>query len=81
MADIFHDAGLVEKWGTGIRKILAAEPDTSFQEVGAQFIVPFKRYESGIIENTTSYTSCEKVGYRVGENLTLNQQKILDLIL
>jgi len=96
IADIFHEAGLIEKWGAGIRKILAAEPQTSFEEVGTQFIVTFRRHEPEETEKATDDSLQdkvgdrvgekvgdrvgEKVGDRVGENLNQNQQKILDLI-
>ncbi|WP_340820127.1 RNA-binding domain-containing protein [Methanolobus sp. WCC4] len=89
IADIFHEAGLVEKWGAGIRKILDAEPETTFEEVGTQFIVTFKRTTSEVLESETRDSLHEKVGDRVGEkvgdrvgeNLTPNQRKIIDLIL
>lgn len=85
IADIFHEAGLIEKWGAGIRKILAAEPKTSFEEVGTQFIVTFRRHEPEENKKATDDNLQdkvgEKVGDRVGENLNQNQQKILDLIL
>ncbi len=46
IADIFHRIRYIEKWGTGINKILTLEPETTFDEIGDFFLVTFKRKES-----------------------------------
>lgn len=66
LAEMFHQIHFIEKWGRGIGLMLSKEPDTSFKEVGRQFIVVFKR------KNVVSEKVTEKV--------TENQQKILSLI-
>lgn len=43
MAELFHRAHLIEKWGRGIKMILEKEPATEFEEVGTHFITTFKR--------------------------------------
>ncbi|MGB9938328.1 ATP-binding protein [Methanosarcina sp.] len=72
IAEIFHEIHWIEKWGRGISLILSKEPGADFKEIGTQFIVTFKRkyLEEGE----------EKVGEKVGETLTQNQETILSLI-
>ena len=43
IADIFHRIRYIEKWGTGINKIITLEPETTFEEIGDFFLVTFKR--------------------------------------
>ena len=43
IADIFHKVHYVEKWGTGINKILSLEPKTKFEEFANFFQVIFER--------------------------------------
>ena len=43
IADVFHRVHFVEKWGSGITRILDKEPDTEFKEVGTHFISVFMR--------------------------------------
>jgi len=43
IADIFHKVHYVEKWGTGINKILSLEPKTKFEEFANFFQVVFER--------------------------------------
>lgn len=71
IADIFHEAGLIEKWGTGIQKILTAEPETDFEEAGTQFIVTFKRSVSEEVNIT---------GDEPEDGLQENQRIILQLM-
>lgn len=73
IADLFHRVHFIEKWGRGIRLILSREPGTKFKEVGKHFIVVFKRKEAAA-------EGVEKVPEKVTEKVTVNQQKILNLI-
>ncbi len=38
MAELFHRAHFIEKWGRGIKMILEREPQTEFEELGTHFI-------------------------------------------
>jgi ATP-dependent DNA helicase RecG len=55
IADIFHRIKYIEKWGTGIGKILKLEPETTFEEIGDFFLVKFKR------KNLTVEKTVEKI--------------------
>ncbi len=73
IAEMFHQVHFVERWGRGIGKILSLEPKTEFKEVGEKFYSVFKRkevQEKGMI----------RVGEKVGERLTRNQELILKFI-
>jgi ATP-dependent DNA helicase RecG len=72
IAEMLHRVHFIEKWGRGIKLILSKEPGTEFSEIGTKFITTFKR---------RSYFEGKKVGEKVGEKLTSNRQKIINLIL
>ena len=71
IADIFHRAHYIEKWGRGIKLILSKEPDAEFKEVGRHFIVTFKR---------KTFSTSEGLVERLVEGLAENQKKIIELI-
>ena len=75
IADLFHRAGLVEKMGTGIRRIrdvCRKHGKIAFSvETNGYFIATFKF--KGLILPVG-----EKVGEKVGERLTDNQMRIID---
>jgi len=56
IADIFHRIHLVERWGRGIKLMLAKEPDTAFKEVGRHFIAVFKRRAADTMQGTMQGT-------------------------
>ncbi|OGJ50701.1 ATP-dependent DNA helicase [Candidatus Peregrinibacteria bacterium RIFOXYB2_FULL_32_7] len=43
IADLLHRVHMVERWGRGIEKILLAEPNARFVEIGRQFKTVFPR--------------------------------------
>ena len=43
IAKIFKDEGLIESWGTGIKKMRKLEPKMKFEEIGKSFVVIFPR--------------------------------------
>jgi len=43
IAELLHRIHMVERWGRGIEKILLAEPETRFTEIGRQFKTVFPR--------------------------------------
>ena len=67
IADVFHRIHLVEKWGTGIRKIKSLEPSTKFEVFAEFFSTTFKRKE--------------KWSEKWSERLTERQNEVLQLII
>jgi len=73
VAELFHRAHFIERWGRGIRLILSKEPTAVFKEIGTHFITIFKRKNvSGATPQATPQV--------VFENLTALEQKIVLLI-
>lgn len=70
IAEIFHRAHFIEKWGRGIGLILSKEPETDFKEVGRHFIVTFKR---------KAVSTSEGLVERLVEGLVESQRKIIEL--
>lgn len=73
IADIFFKAGYIEAWGRGVEKISdgfqkAGKPEPLFEELGGGVMI------------TLFKGSHEKVGEKVGEHLTKNQNLILNFI-
>ena len=74
VADFCKSLGIVEKYGSGIRRII---------DYFAQEKLPkpeFRNISDGFMVTVFSSDKNEKVGEKVGEKLTDNQQKILKLI-
>ena len=74
LADVFFKAGMIEAWGRGTVKIVdeckkAGLPEPEFKEEFGGLSVFFRKRKSE-----------KKVGDRVGEKLSLNQQKIIEHI-
>lgn len=74
IADICKDMGLIEKYGSGIQRVIrgftnAALPLPLFQNISDGFMVTVYQEKVG-----------KKVGEKVGENLTENRSQILKLM-
>lgn len=84
MAELFHRAHLIEKWGRGIKMILEKEPLTEFEEVGTHFITTFKRkhVEGSISENKkkTSEKTSEKVLSIIKTDKTASARQIAETL-
>lgn len=87
VAELFHRIHFIEKWGRGIRLILAKEPGTRFEEVGTHFIVTFRRkgvpahvaaQEGGekTVEETEEKT-VEKIQLLIRQNPRITQQELM----
>ena len=76
IADIFHRIHYIEKWGTGIGKILNLEPKTKFEEVGNFFMVTFKRKD--IVKS--SEKSSEKIIALMKENKFITIKELSAII-
>ena len=76
MAELFHRAHFIEKWGRGIKMILEREPQTEFEELGTHFIATFKRKNVelpaegflGTITQKSSQKSSQKILELIAEN-------------
>ena len=93
IANIFSQMGLVETWGSGIKRILTAAeeyglPKPRFQEFDTMFRVELFRNNSMTRTEKKDGENSEKVRRRDGENsekiqiyeLTNTQKKIMDLL-
>ena len=76
IAELFHRAHFIERWGRGINLILSKEPKTIFKEVGTHFITVFKRKNVDEIASSTPQKGVEE-GV---ENLSANEGIIYRLI-
>ncbi len=81
LADSFKDLGLIEKYGSGIQRIInffkvEHLPAPAFQNISDGFMVTvFAKDKKEVGEKVG-----EKVGEEVGENLSDNQERILQLL-
>ena len=73
IAELLHRIHMVERWGRGIEKILLAEPETGFIEIGRQFKTVFPR--KTITPKTAETTQ------KLPRNYPETTQKILDAII
>ncbi|MFC1564456.1 ATP-binding protein [candidate division KSB1 bacterium] len=87
IADIFHRAHFIEKWGRGIDLIMSKEPDVGFKEVGRQFIVTFKRkvvtqpVDARLkLDSEIGVKVVDRVGEKVGDRVGKNEFRVLQLI-
>ena len=71
IAELFHRIHLIERWGKGIKLILAKEPKTIFKEVGTLFITVFKRKNIVTPQDATQVTT--QAGLSELETKILNQ--------
>lgn len=80
MAELFHRAHLIEKWGRGIKMILEKEPSTEFEEVGTHFITTFKRkYVEGSIsekEGDATQKTTQKILDEIKENPKITRKEL-----
>ena len=70
---IFHEAGLIENWGTGFQRMLALcrennNPDPEFSDRSAAFVVSFKKRKENVPENVP-----KNVPKNVPENVPENR--------
>jgi predicted HTH transcriptional regulator len=79
LAELFQRRHLIEKWGRGIKMILAKEPATEFEEVGTMlFVARFRRkgLQKGVIGNT-DVTSEEGSGKSSGKSSGKTKNQLL----
>jgi len=57
IAEMFHMVHFVERWGSGIGKILKLEPETEFRELGRKFYSIFKRKDVQEEDGTSEKTA------------------------
>ncbi len=82
LADLFQRRHLIEKWGRGIKLILAKEPATEFEEVGSMlFVARFRRkgLQKGITDKV-GVISEKTPGKMSGKTSGKTSGKILDEI-
>ena len=84
LASIFKEAGLIEKYGSGIKRIqeqffgYGLQPPV-FENIQHGFTVVVTANEHSVVENVVEKV-VEKVGEKVGVTVTPNQKKILESI-
>lgn len=78
IADMFHRVHFVERWGTGIRKILSKEPATDFKEVADIFTTVFRRKTVGITVGKTVGKTRERVILLIKENPRITREELAD---
>jgi ATP-dependent DNA helicase RecG len=83
IADVFKDMGHIEKYGSGIQRIInhfkqEELPMPSFQNISEGFMVTITGSDDSLGKSLNKVA--EKVAEKVVENLTHNQKKIVDLI-
>lgn len=79
LAELFQRRHLIEKWGRGIKLILAKEPATEFEEVGSMiFVARFRRQglQKGVTGNT-DVTSEEGSGKSSGKSSGKTKNQLL----
>lgn len=77
LAELFQRSHLIEKWGRGIKLILAKEPATEFEEVGSMlFVARFwrKGLQKGVT-GKTDMTSQESSGKTENQVLSLLSER------
>lgn len=85
IANVFSQMGLVESWGTGIRRIMeAAEsyglPTPAFEVFDNMFRVNLVRNTLIMVNQGNDREISEKHRGNIGEDLNDTQQKILELL-
>ncbi|MGE3062131.1 MAG: ATP-binding protein [bacterium] len=78
ISEIFHRIKYIEKWGTGIGKIMKLESETTFEEVGDFFLVTFKRKNMQSSEKIVEKT-VEKIisAIRQKPNITIKELEVV----
>lgn len=80
---------LIEKWGRGIKLILAREPATEFEEVGATlFVARFRRKglekditpKTVMISEKTSEKTSEKIMGIIRTNKTVSARQLAEIL-
>ena len=75
IAKVMKDAGIIEEYSSGLKRV-----SQLFQKNGNQFPNFFVDLYNFTIECLSSSRKTEKVGEKVGEKLTVNQDKIIKFI-
>jgi len=72
---------MVERWGRGIEKILLAEPNTKFIEIGRQFKAVFPRKVAlDLGSQKSSQKSSQKIIDAIKENPEVTIKELADML-
>jgi ATP-dependent DNA helicase RecG len=89
LAELFQRSHLIEKWGRGIKMILAREPATEFEEVGTTlFVARFRRKglekditpKTVMISEKTSEKTSEKIMGIIRTNKTVSARQLAEML-